>query len=98
MFSSQFHHSTASHLFTHASLVFPLVFQRVTARVDFSKFNVLLETSPNALKVIKNEAKLECSSSPNSNEYFLAGTFDQINTAHNLLRGILKGSSLQLSI
>ena len=69
------------------------MFQRVKARVDFSKFNILSETSDNVLKVIKNDAKVECSSRPNSKEHFLVGTFDQINTAHNLLQDILKGGS-----
>ena len=69
------------------------MFQRVKARVDFSKFNILSETSDNVLKVIKNDAKVECSSRPNSKENFLVGTFDQINTAHNLLQDILKGGS-----
>ena len=63
------------------------------ARVDFGKFNISLETSHNALKVMKNDAKVECSSKPDSKEHFLDGTFDQINTAHNLLRDILKGGS-----
>ena len=42
---------------------------------------------------MKNDAKVECSSRPNSKEHFLVGTFDQINTAHNLLQDILKGGS-----
>ena len=42
---------------------------------------------------MKNNAKVECSSRPNSKEHFLVGTFDQINTAHNLLQDILKGGS-----
>ncbi|PFX14660.1 uncharacterized protein LOC111344502 [Stylophora pistillata] len=69
------------------------VFQKVMARIDSSKFNTFFETSRNALKDMKDEANVESIGSPFSNEHILGGTFDQINTAHNLLRGILKGGS-----
>ena len=66
-------------------------FQKVTARVNFDRFQLSSQESCSALRVLKDDAKVSGAVST-AKECVLTGTFDQIKTAHDVLQGILKGN------
>ncbi|KAJ7374752.1 hypothetical protein OS493_005099 [Desmophyllum pertusum] len=65
----------------------PSVFQRVTARVNFGRFQLSPQESRNALKVLKDKTTVEYRE-VSCKECVLSGTFNQIEAAHKLLQNL----------